>query len=132
MLLLNDIISVTDSESKARVTIEPTCAFFIAPHGVAACIGLEYMGQTAALIAGLSLQQGKEEPQIGFLLGSRLYSQTVDFFHPGQQLIVHAVAGTVVGNQLANFNCTISDKESQAVLCRGTLSVMKKPLTEQA
>ncbi len=131
MLLIDDVITVTESQAVARVRIHEQCSFFLPELGVAASVGLEYMGQTAALIAGLSQQQGKEEPQIGFLLGSRLYQQTTDYFEAGQNLLITATAGTIVGNQLANFNCVICDEHSQEQLCQGTLSVMRKPIMEQ-
>ena len=131
MLLLDEVISVSDSQAQARVRITPNSSFYLPNLGVPACIGLEYMGQTAALIAGLSQMQGTQEPQIGFLLGSRLFQQTTDYFTAEQNLVITATAGTIVGNQLANFNCVIADQQNQTVLCEGTLSVMRKPIMEQ-
>lgn len=130
MLLLNDVIAVTDNTATARVMIQHNSAFYLPNAGVPACIGLEYMGQTAALIAGLAQRQGQSEPQLGYLLGSRMYRQNASHFTLGQQLIIHAEAGTVVGTELANFNCTILEEHSQALLCQGTLSVMRKPISE--
>lgn len=131
MLLLNEAIEITDISATALVKISADSSFYMDGLGVPACIGLEYMGQTAALIAGLAQRQGQATPQLGFLLGSRHYQQFLEYFVPNQNLQIIAQAVTAVGIELASFECTISDLEQNTVLCRGSLSVMRKPISEQ-
>ncbi len=130
MLLLNRVVAVAADSASALVTIDADSPFLLPPQGVPACIGLEYMGQTAALIAGYQQEQGLIPPHLGFLLGSRRYDAHVSHFNPGSNLLVEVAEGTVVDESLANFNCTIKYRACQTLLCEATLSVLRKPLTE--
>ena len=57
-LLINQLVEVDQKHSKASVIIDQETPFFESGKGVPAWIGLEYMGQTAALIAGHQVQEG--------------------------------------------------------------------------
>ncbi len=129
MLLINHIVNLNAQRSETLVLIDEQTPF-IAAHGVPAWIGLEYMGQTAALIAGYQEQQGLCEPHLGFLMGSRKYASNVDYFALHKTVRVVCEEGALVGNSLANFNCTISDAKSANVLATASLSVFRKPLNK--
>ena len=62
--------------------------FFVKEKGVPAWIGIEYMGQTAALIAGYQQQRGLTGPHLGFLLGTRRYASRTEWFEPDRVLRV--------------------------------------------
>jgi len=128
MLLINELLEVRQNYSSASVIIDGETPFFDADKGVPAWIGLEYMGQTAALIAGYQVQQGLSEPHLGFLMGSRKYDAKVSHFVPQSQLTVVCEEGAVVGNSLATFNCTISDSKTTEIMATAMLSVFRKPL----
>jgi len=130
MLLIQKLLSLSPTASSAALAIAEDSAFYEAELGVPALVGLEYMGQTAALIAGYQQEQGLCQPQLGFLLGSRDFVLQVPYFLPGQHLRVSAEQGTLVGQELANFICTIHDAKKDTLLCEATLSVMRKPLAE--
>ena len=98
MLLINELLEVRQNYSSASVIIDSETPFFHADKGVPAWIGLEYMGQTAALIAGYQVQQGLSEPHLGFLMGSRKYDVKFSHFTPQSQLTVVCEEGAVVGN----------------------------------
>ena len=57
MLLLNNVVSVNATSATSLVKVDETVSFYEPGKGVPAWIGLEYMGQTAALIAGFQLQR---------------------------------------------------------------------------
>lgn len=128
MLLIDRIIDLGDQFSKAEITITQDSSFFEKGKGVPAWIGIEYMGQTAALIAGHQLQQGTVAPHLGLLLGTRKYEAKVAWFREGDILRVHCSEIAVVGNQLANFLCEIYRQSDQVLCATAKLAVFRKPL----
>ena len=130
MLLINRLVSVSAKRSEALVTID-TDTPFVSEHGVPSWIGLEYMGQTAALIAGFQEREGLCEPQLGFLMGSRKYHCEVEYFALHQPLRVICEEGALVGSSLANFNCTIQHADTEQLLAVASLSVFRRPLQSQ-
>src|SRR5690606_18531643 len=127
MLLLNRVVSLSDNSASAEIDIVPEASFFKPRRGVPAWIGVEYMGQTAALIAGFQLEQGLVEPHLGLLLGTRKYSAHTPWFAPGAQLRVICQELAVVGQSLANFTCEIQDLHSDALLASARLTVYRRP-----
>lgn len=128
MLLIDKLISVDAHSSVAQVNIEGNSSFFEADHGVPAWIGLEYMGQTAALIAGHQKLAGGGQDYVGFLLGTRCYQSHVDHFQLGQILLVQCQQVAAVGESLATFQCTIQLADDGAELASAKLSVLRKPV----
>lgn len=128
MLLINKVVSVEKKSSKSRVLIDEEASFFKTEKGVPATIGLEYMGQTAALIAGYEVLHGDaSEPHLGFLLGTRQYESSVAYFKPNTILEVECTEGSTVGDTLASFICTIRYQDSEEILAGASLSVLRKP-----
>ncbi len=128
MLLLNRIVSVTHNSAQAEIGITPHASFFTHNKGVPSWIGIEYMGQTAALIAGVLLEEGAVEPHIGLLLGTRKYSTNTAYFPPSSTLIVHCEEAASVGGNLASFKCTIFNQATNTEYASANLSVFRKPL----
>jgi len=127
MLLINKIQSLTENGSQAIVVIDSD-APFINEAGVPSWIGLEYMGQTAALIAGYQLREGLTKPHLGYLLGSRNYSVEQAYFSIGSELLVSCKEAALVGDSLATFDCKIQDNQTKQDLAKASLSVYRKPL----
>lgn len=126
MLLIDRVLHVAADSASAEVHIHSGSSFFLAPFGVPAWIGLEYMGQTAALIAGHQLQQGLTKPHLGFLLGTRQYAIHIPWFADGDLLQVSCKEAAVNGDQLAQFNCEIS--RNGELCATAKLTVFRKPL----
>jgi len=78
--------------------------------GVPAWAGVEYMAQTIAAHAGVEARARGEPPAIGFLLGTRAYSTSVEKFPNGSKLTVTVEPELVDGGYTA-FRCTISIDE---------------------
>lgn len=127
MLLVNNVVELSATQSSATVIIDEKASFF-SENGIPSWVGIEYMGQTAALIAGYQLQQGLTEPQLGFLLGTRRYQAEVAHFPAGSVLLVSCVEKAVVGDSLATFDCEIRDQSSEQILATASLSVFRKAL----
>ena len=126
MLLINEVVAVDARSSSARVMIDSQASFYQAGAGVPTWIGLEYMGQTAALIAGYQLKHGLVEPHLGFLLGTRHYQTQLDYFAENSTLRVSCQEKALVGDSLATFDCSICYDGQADNLATATLSVFRK------
>lgn len=126
MLLINKVVDVNESSASAIAYIDEQASFYKEGAGVPAWIGLEHMGQTAALIAGYQLAHKLVKPHLGFLLGSRRYNAEVEYFLPNKHLLISCNEKAVVGDSLATFDCTIRYKDSDEVLASASLSVYRQ------
>lgn len=126
MLLLSAVDTVNRESAQATVWIGPESAFFEAPRGVPAWIGLEYMAQTVGLIVGHRHQQDGDPPPQGYLLGTRQFRCSRAWYPPDCRLQVHASEVLVDDNGLGAYNCRVELASSVLAQCR--LTVYKKPL----
>jgi len=94
-------------------------------EGVPAWAGIEYMAQAIATWAGCRALANKEPIKIGFLLGTRKYECSREFFHIGQRLLIHAHCELFGDNGLGMFSCKIFDGD--AVIATASLSVYEPP-----
>lgn len=125
MLLINRIESIEDTSSSATVLIDHETPFFEPDKGVPSWIGLEYMGQTAALIAGRQLKRGVLQAHLGILLGSRNYTAAQAYFSPAIDLRVACQQTAMVGESLVTFRCTIHSLDGKLPLAEASLSVLR-------
>lgn len=129
MLLLSRVMEVDQRSARSEVTISDRNAFFETGRGVPAWVGMEMMGQTAALIAGYQLQTGDLEPHVGLFLGTRRFQCSTPWFVENSVLTVHCVEKAVSQGALATFDCTIADLTSSgASLAEAVLSVYRQPI----
>ncbi len=126
MLLIDKLISVSQQASHSQVMISNQSAFFSQGHGVPNWIGIEYMGQTAALIAGYQLENNLVQPHLGFLLGTRKFTSNIEYFEEGLCLDIRCSEKAVVGDNLATFECIIEN--NRQTLAHANISVYRKPL----
>ena len=130
MLLINQLIAVSAKQSSAIVVIDNETLFFQNDLGVPSWIGLEYMGQTAALMAGYQENTGLIKPHLGFLISCRNYHIQQEYFLPASKLLVDAVQKTIVGESLLNFDCTIRDHTTKQLLADASLTVFRKAIRQ--
>lgn len=130
MLLLSSVCELGDNFSTAEIIISNSSSFFMPGKGVPSWIGIEYMGQTAALIAGYQLLQGTVTPHLGLLLGTRKYEAFASWFNEGDVLLVSCKEIAVVGQELATFQCDIRNKNDGVLYATAKLSVFRKPLAD--
>ena len=128
MLLINRLESVDSATSSAIVLIDEKTPFFEKTHGVPSWIGLEYMGQTAALIAGYQAQIGKLKDHLGYLIGARQYRVKQSYFMPNLPLLIRCQQAALVGESLVKFDCTITDISNNKEIANATLSVFRQLL----
>lgn len=89
MVLLDEVVGWDTGKVMAALTIRSDTPFFI-ENGVPSYVGLEYMAQTCGIYAGIEALNHKQPVRLGFLLGTRNFSASTDWFCLGQRLIVEA------------------------------------------
>ncbi|RCU52793.1 3-hydroxylacyl-ACP dehydratase [Corallincola holothuriorum] len=114
MILIDELLSITEKSAIARVDIKPDC-ILLDPNGeCSAATGIEWMAQTIAAHAGYFARQQQKTVEIGFLLGTRRYRSTRSTFFSGDQYIVK-VEQLYLEDGMASFACEIIDNEDVIV-----------------
>lgn len=113
MILIDDIVdySIKEKWLKAIVTIDEKSLFFDKElNGIDSAIGIEYMAQTIGCYAYYRRKLSK--PMIGFLLGTRLYNNSVKMFELGKTYYI--LVKEVFVAELYSFECFIyNDKDEE-------------------
>ena len=121
MSLLDDIVAHGEGWLHAKVHITPD-SMFVDDYGVPAWIGLEYMAQAVSAYAGLQERLNGGAPKIGFLLGSRKYLCSTDYFTMGQALLLKVHFEMAAENGLNVFNCEL---QGQGVTASAIVNVFQ-------
>ena len=134
MLLLDDAVHVDVNSGTSLIFITRDSTFCIPGKGVPAWVGLEYMGQTAALIGGFQQLHGDLEDHTGFLLGSRKFNTTLPWFAIGTTLRVYCEQSALVGHTLANFTAQIfiHGSTDEMPVATALLSVFRQPTADNS
>jgi predicted hotdog family 3-hydroxylacyl-ACP dehydratase len=107
MVLLDEVIDWQEGRASVILAIRPGIPFFVDPKGVPAHVGLEYMAQACGVYAGLVGLNAGEPIRLGFLLGTRNYRASVDWFGTGVQLVI-SVSETFRQESMGVFDCVIT------------------------
>ena len=105
MVLLDRVLSYTESELVAEVNIRPD-SILCEADGVPGWVGIEYMAQAVAAHAGYQGRLAGEPPRIGYLLGTRSYKSSLSVFPVGKTLTV-TIESLFVEMALGAFACRI-------------------------
>ena len=106
-LLLLDSVRETGKEFiETQVRVDPAAWYADANGDMPAWFGVELMAQTVAAYSGAAKAPG-EEPAIGYLLGTRVYTATVPVFPAGAELRVMARLHYLDDTGLSAFQCRI-------------------------
>ena len=105
MLLIDEIVEVSELRAVCRTTIHPDCVFAI--DGVVhPSAMIEVVAQTCAIFAGVRGARDGNPPRLGLLIACREVELAVDRFVIGDVLTI--VANRVFGDdQLAAFTATV-------------------------
>ena len=107
MILIDDILQIDmkNQFAKASVTINEDKVFFDKSiNGISPLVGIEFMAQTIGCYA--YFKAGETIPKIGFLLGTRLYENSLEKFENGKTYTI--TAKEIYGdNELVSFECLI-------------------------
>ncbi|GJM11033.1 MAG: 3-hydroxylacyl-ACP dehydratase [Lysobacteraceae bacterium] len=123
---LMDRVVVADRDSvSCEVTITNESTFLQSPFGVPAWVGIEYMAQTAAALAGVQAQLSDDDAPLGYLLGTRKLECLMAWFQVGDHLIASAREEFVDDNGLGAYACELACNGQVVSNCR--LSVFRPP-----
>ena len=113
MLLIDDIVEVTDNRAVCRTTIHPDCVF--ARDGVVhPSAMIEIVAQACAIWVGVTNSRKGGTPQVGFLVACREVAFAVDRFCVGDELTI-AVTKVLGEDQLAVFSGIVSRGDEECV-----------------
>ena len=115
MILIDDIkaYSIEDNWLESIVTIRENSMFYDKNiEGISSIVGIEYMAQTIGCYAYINRKQ--EKPRIGFLLGTRLYNNSVEKFDLNKTYTIK-VTEVFTDNSLFSFDCFIFDENEEEI-----------------
>lgn len=113
MILIDKLVDINLEEKNiiGEVTIKNTMVFYDEKlQGVSSLCGIEFMAQTIGCYA--YYKRKKNEPKIGFLLGTRLYNNGIEVFELGKTYTVKA--HEIFGDEgIVSFECSIYNSEQE-------------------
>ena len=112
MVLIDRLVSYGEGAAIAEVDVRNDGRFSGNENQVPAWIGIEYMAQTIAAMAGAIGSEKGGSIKAGLLLGTRRYSCDVAAFDGGQTLTVKVEQWMHGDNGLAAFDCQILNAEN--------------------
>lgn len=114
MILIDDVVgySIDERWLKSCVTIREDNIFYNSElKGIDSVVGIEFMAQTIGCYAYFRKQLKK--PQIGFLLGTRLYNNAVKVFELGKTYYI--LIKEVFVADIYSFECFIYNEKEEEV-----------------
>lgn len=129
MVLIDKLIDVDEKKQivKTSVTIHKDKIFFDKDiNGVSPLVGIEFMAQTIGCYAFYKAKMSI--PKIGFLLGARLYENSLEKFENGKTYII--TAREVYGDsELVSFECLIynegEDGDESKYIAKATINAFQ-------
>ncbi len=111
MIFLDDVLDSGHNHLVARVNIRDGIPFYQPQHGVPAWVGLEYMAQSIAALAGIRARStGKPVPP-GMIIGCRNYTSNTDVFAPDNELRISIKELVAEDNGFGSFDCQIENPD---------------------
>ena len=114
MILIDDIVdySIEEKWLKSCITITQNCMFYDKEsQGVDSVIGIELMAQTIGCYA--YFRNKLTEPQIGYLLGTRLYNNAVKQFDLNKTYYI--LVKEVFVAEIYSFECFIYNENDEEI-----------------
>ncbi|GLP97041.1 hotdog family protein [Paraferrimonas sedimenticola] len=118
MLLLNRVIWAQEKSICCEVDISPQSTFFLPDLAAVPChIGIEYMAQCIAALAGVEYWRAKKPIPIGLLLGGRRYQSNGQSFSAGTKLNIFAEE-LIRDGAMGVYQCRIELNGQQLASCQ--------------
>ncbi len=121
---------IQEAGLNATVRIAEDSQFYERPSGVPAWVGIEYVAQTVAALAGLRAKRAGKPVALGFLLGTRRFEASIPYFPIGAKLSIH-VSPEFESTDLAKYTGLITDEHSN-VLVKTAITVFLVPTDRKA
>ncbi|MGO2235919.1 MAG: ApeP family dehydratase [Marinomonas sp.] len=111
MSLLTNILDYGDGWLSAEVEIKKD-SMFSDEFGVPSWVGLEYLAQAIGAYAGLQERLHGGAPKLGFLIGTRKYTSTQEYFSVGSILTIKVIKNLQAENGLSAFDCVLHSSDN--------------------
>jgi predicted hotdog family 3-hydroxylacyl-ACP dehydratase len=109
MVFLDEVVESRHEGLTAVVRIRDGIPFYAADRGVPAWVGIEYMAQSIAALAGIRARNAGEDVPLGLIIGCRKYVSTTAAFAPGSELRISVEELIAEENGFGSFDCIIKD-----------------------
>ena len=124
MLLLDQLIDIGPEFILCEWKVLDSNEFIVPGSGVPAYVGVEYMAQCIAVLAGARARVRGLTPPLGFLLGTRHYLAGIQYFNVGETYRVACKELIRDAEGMGSYDC-------QIMLCdrsvaEGRLTVLEK------
>ena len=104
-------VNLEESYTTCEVTIHDKKIFFDKEiNGMSPLVGIEFMAQTIGCYS--FYKSGQKPPKIGFLLGTRMYKNSLEKFENGERYTIKAKE-VYTDNELVSFECLIYNKNNE-------------------
>ena len=113
MIFIDKVLEVNLEESytTCEVTIHDKKIFFDKEiNGMSPLVGIEFMAQTIGCYS--FYKSGQKPPKIGFLLGTRMYKNSLEKFENDETYTIKAKE-VYTDNELVSFECLIYNKNNE-------------------
>lgn len=112
MVLIDSMVEYGEDYGVAKVRVSADCKFYEQDRqGIHCAIGMEWMAQTIAALAGIKALQENRPIQVGFLLGSRKYEPSKTVFKLDEEYTIRVQQLYREHNGLGAFQCSIHQQE---------------------
>lgn len=113
MIFIDKIIEYQTNTLKTETTITSQSPYFDASlSGVPNYVGIEYMAQTVAALAGIEAKERDDIIRIGFLLGSRKLQLHAPLYRLGESYQTRVTRLYQEDTGLAVFECQILNQDN--------------------
>lgn len=124
MVLLDSVVDFTQTSLTAEVTTHTNSRFYSQElQGIETWVGIEYMAQAIAALAGIRAHLNGESVKPGFLLGTRKMTIYQEQFKLNHTYRVQVTELFMDDSGLGVFDCTITYEDT--VICQAKLNVFE-------
>jgi len=120
MIFLDDVLEASRDHLVAMIRIRDGIPFYDPQHGVPAWVGLEYMAQSIAALAGIRARNAGKQVPLGLMIGCRNYTCNSSAFAPGSELRISIQELIAEEDGFGSFDCKIEDPK---LVAQGRVSV---------
>lgn len=107
MILLDGVAERLPDGIVTELLVRPGLPFFQEGRGIPAHIALEWMAQCCGAHVGATALETGQPVRVGFLLGTRDFSSEIDWFTPGQHVLITAKL-MFHEAEIGSFDCQVS------------------------
>ncbi len=112
MIFLDSIVDSSDKNLVASVEIREGLPFFEPQRGVPAWVGIEYMAQSIAALAGIRARKAGTPVPLGMIIGCRNFTCDAGAFPPGSELRIAVTELAAEDDGFGVFDCKIEGTSS--------------------